>query len=109
MSVDGNLYSVPDTTRRHPVEVHSTADEVRILEQGTVIAVHPVVDGRGQRRITPGIAPPRRQSTAKRPAMAPRPAALAKLWHWARWPSTTPSVSAWLPTGRQHDQPRHAG
>lgn len=54
VSVDGNLYSVPDTTRRRPVEVHSTADEVRILEQGAVIAVHPVIDGRGQRRITAG-------------------------------------------------------
>jgi hypothetical protein len=26
VSVDGNLYSVPDTTRRRPVEVHSTAE-----------------------------------------------------------------------------------
>ena len=31
VSVDGNLYSVPDTTRRRPVEVHSMAHEVRIL------------------------------------------------------------------------------
>ena len=60
VSVDGNLYSVPDTTRRRPVEVHSTANEVRILEQGKVVAVHPVMDGRGQRRITAGhrSAPP---------------------------------------------------
>jgi hypothetical protein len=36
------------------VEVHSTANEVRILEDGTVIAVHPVLDGRGQRRIIAG-------------------------------------------------------
>jgi transposase len=54
VSIDGNLYSVPDTTRRRPVEVHSTADEVRILEQGKVVAVHPVMDGRGQRRIIAG-------------------------------------------------------
>jgi transposase len=54
VSVDGNLYSVPDTTRRRPVEVHSTADEVRILEEGKVVAVHPVMDGRGQRRIISG-------------------------------------------------------
>jgi len=54
VSVDGNLYSVPDTTRRRPVEVHSTASEVRILEDGRVVAVHPVMDGRGQRRITAG-------------------------------------------------------
>jgi len=54
VSVDGNLYSVPDTTRRRPVEVHSTADEVRILEAGQVVAVHPILDGRGQRRIIAG-------------------------------------------------------
>ncbi len=54
VSVDGNPYSVPNTTRRRPVEVHSTADEVRILEEGKVIAMHPVMDGRGQRRITAG-------------------------------------------------------
>ena len=33
VSVDGNLYSVPNATRRRPVEVHSTASEVRIFEQ----------------------------------------------------------------------------
>ena len=68
VSVDGNLYSVPDTTRRRPVEVHSTADEVRILEQGAVIAVHPVIDGRGQRRITAGhrtMPPPANSQTPR--------------------------------------------
>jgi transposase len=40
VSVDGNLYSVPDTTRRRPVEVHSMAHEVRILEEGRVVAGH---------------------------------------------------------------------
>ena len=54
VSVDGNLYSVPNTARRRPVEVHSTADEVRILEEGSIIAVHPVLDGRGQRRLVAG-------------------------------------------------------
>ena len=60
VSVDSNLYSVPDTTRRRPVEVHSTASEVRILEEGCVVATHPVLEGRGQRRIIAGhrSAPP---------------------------------------------------
>ena len=60
VSVDGNLYSVPNTTRRRPVEVHSTASEVRILEEGHVVATHPVLEGRGQRRIIAGhrSAPP---------------------------------------------------
>jgi hypothetical protein len=52
VSVGGNLYSVPNSARRRPVEVHSTATEVRILEQDRIIAVHPVLEGRrGQRRI----------------------------------------------------------
>src|SRR5689334_9416846 len=54
VSVGGNLYSVPNTARRRAVEVHSTTDEVRILEEGSVVAVHPVLDGRGQRRILAG-------------------------------------------------------
>lgn len=36
------------------MEVHSTAGEVRILENGRIIAVHPVLDGRGQRRLIAG-------------------------------------------------------
>jgi transposase len=54
VSVDGNLYSVPNSARRRIVEVHNTANEVRILEAGQVIAIHPVLDGRGQRRILAG-------------------------------------------------------
>ena len=54
VSVDGNLYSVPNSARRRVVEVHNTTNEVRILEEGHVIAVHPVLDGRGQRRIIAG-------------------------------------------------------
>jgi len=74
VSVDGNLYSVPDTTRRRPVEVHSTADEVRILEEGKVVAVHPVMDGRGQRRITAGhrTTPPPANSQTPRHGASPR-------------------------------------
>jgi Integrase core domain len=54
VSVGGNLYSVPDGTRRRPVEVQVTAEEVHILEDGRVIAVHPVLEGRGKRRIAEG-------------------------------------------------------
>src|SRR6201994_576281 len=51
VSVDGNLYSVPNSTRRRIVEVHNTANEVRILEDGAVIATHPLLAGRGRRPI----------------------------------------------------------
>jgi transposase len=54
VSVDGNLYSVPNSARKRAVEVHSMAHEIRILEQGRIIAVHPVLHGRGQRCIAAG-------------------------------------------------------
>ena len=40
MSVGGNLYSVPDATRRRIVKVHTLAEEVRIFEDGALIATH---------------------------------------------------------------------
>src|SRR5215469_5008491 len=51
VSIGGNLYSGPDCTRRRVVEVHALANEIRILEDDKLIAVHPVLEGRGQRRI----------------------------------------------------------
>ena len=54
ISVNGNLYSVPNATRRRVVEVHSATSEIRIVEGGQLIAVHPVLEGRGQRRIATG-------------------------------------------------------
>jgi len=54
VSVGGNLYSVPDATRKRIVEVHTLADEVRIFEDGALIAAHPVQEGRNQRRVAPG-------------------------------------------------------
>ena len=73
VSVGGNLYSVPNTTSRRPVEVHSTAHEVRILEQGRVIATHPVQDGRGQRHLIAGhrSAPPPVNSQTPRHGLPP--------------------------------------
>ena len=68
VSVDGNLYSVPNSARRRTVEVHNTANEVRILEAGHIIAVHPVLDGRGQRRILVGhrsLPPPANSHTPR--------------------------------------------
>jgi hypothetical protein len=54
VSVGGNFYSVPDATRRRTVEVHTLAAEIRIFEDGALIAAHPVLEGRHQRRIAPG-------------------------------------------------------
>ncbi|HTK34460.1 MAG TPA: IS21 family transposase, partial [Caulobacteraceae bacterium] len=54
VSVGGNFYSVPDTTRRRAVEVHTLAEEIRIFDGGVLIAAHPVLEGRHQRRVAPG-------------------------------------------------------
>ena len=54
VSVGGNFYSVPDATRRRVVEVHTLAEEIRIFDDGALIAAHPVLEGRHQRRVAPG-------------------------------------------------------
>jgi transposase len=74
ISVGGNLYSVPDGTRRRPVEVQVTAAEVHILEGGRLVAIHPVLEGRGQRRIAEGhrsLPPPHNSTTPRHGAAAP--------------------------------------
>jgi transposase len=53
VSIGGNYYSVPDRTRR-VVEVHQLPDMIRILDQGRLVATHPVLEGRRQYRIDPG-------------------------------------------------------
>ena len=49
----GNLYSVPDTTRKRLLDVQSHPKEIRIFEDGALIAVHPVLDGKHRRRVDP--------------------------------------------------------
>jgi len=60
ISVDGNLYSVPDGTRKRAVEVHVLADRIRIFEAAALIAEHPVLAGRNQRSLLPGHRRPRK-------------------------------------------------
>jgi transposase len=74
VSVGGNLYSVPDGTRRRSVEVQVTAAEVHILEDGRLIASHPVLEGRGRRRIAEGhrtLPPPHNSATPRQGATPP--------------------------------------
>jgi transposase len=52
VSIGGNYYSVPDRTRR-VVEVHQLPNQIHILDQGRLVAVHPVLEGRRQYRINP--------------------------------------------------------
>jgi len=50
VAIGGNYYSVPDRTRR-VVEVQQLPDLIRILDLGTIVAEHPVLEGRKQYRI----------------------------------------------------------
>jgi hypothetical protein len=64
VSVDGNLYSVPDSTRCRTVEVQIYPKEIRIFEAGQRIACHPVLQGKHQSRLDPSHrqTPPRQQA-----------------------------------------------
>ena len=53
ISVAGNLYSVPDYTRRRTVDVQQHPMDIRIFEDGRLIARHPVLDGKNVRRVDP--------------------------------------------------------
>jgi transposase len=53
VSIGGNLYSVPDTTRRRILDVHVLADDIQIFEDGTLIANHSPLEGRDQKRLNP--------------------------------------------------------
>ena len=68
VSVDGNLYSVPDLTRKRAVEVQVLAGEVRIYEGDVLIAAHPVLEGSGRRQIAAGhrhLPPPANSETPR--------------------------------------------
>ena len=75
--VGGNQYSVPDTTRRRIVEVQNHPAEVRIFEDGQLIARHPVPEGKNQRRVDPGHRQP--VPVARRAAQLPSSPAEAML------------------------------
>lgn len=53
VSVSGNLYSVPDTTRRRILDVHVAPDEIRIFEDGALIATHAPLEGRDRSQVDP--------------------------------------------------------
>src|SRR5512133_1378725 len=52
VSIGGNYYSVPDRTRRI-VEVQQLPDAIRILDQGHIVAVHPILEGRRRTHVAP--------------------------------------------------------
>lgn len=69
ISVGGNHYSVPDTTHRRTLEVQHHVTELRVFEDGALIASHPVIEGKNRRRVDPAHrkAPPIRSPKPKAP------------------------------------------
>src|SRR3954469_22777934 len=53
VSIGGNLYSVPDTTRRRVLHVHVLADAIQIFEEGMLVATHIPLEGRDQKHLGP--------------------------------------------------------
>src|SRR5271167_2632583 len=67
VSIGGNLYSVPDTTRRRVLDVHVFADEICIFEDGALVATHVPLEGRDQKHLDPAhrkALPPRHRRRA---------------------------------------------
>ena len=66
VSVGGNYYSVPDRARRRVLEVHSLAHQVQIYEDGQLLAIHPILEGRRQSSILAGHRQAGQHALAKR-------------------------------------------
>ena len=62
VSVAGNLYSVPETTRRRILDIHVFADEIRIFENAMLVAVHAPLEGRDKTRVDPAHRQPSTRS-----------------------------------------------
>jgi transposase len=62
VSIAGNLYSVPDTTRRRILDIHVFADQIRIFENATLVAVHAPLEGRDKTRVDPAHRQPSTRS-----------------------------------------------
>ncbi len=76
VSVGGNLYRLPDTTRRRVFDVYVLADEIRIFEDGALVASHLPLEGRGEKRLDPARQEPgnftRRRPSSSEPATLTR-------------------------------------
>jgi hypothetical protein len=85
ISVDGNLYSVPNSTRRRVVEVHSMAHELRISRTAGSSPSTLSSTGVVSAVSLPAIGPSHRLPTARHPATAPlSPPAPARWSHCVR-------------------------
>ena len=113
VSVGGNLYSVPDTARKRVLDVQNHPSEVRIFEDGALIAAHPVLEGKNQRRVDPAhrkAPPPAEPRAGPPPTRRRRQAAqLLRRRRRAGWPAKAPRDDPDArPHPRQPRRPAHA-
>jgi transposase len=59
VSYNGNDYSVPDGVATRDVDVRATLTDLRLFHRDQLIATHPLLDGRGARRLDPTHRPRR--------------------------------------------------
>jgi transposase len=53
VSYNGNDYSVPDGLASREVQVRASLEELYLLQEGRLLATHPLLEGRGERRRDP--------------------------------------------------------
>lgn len=62
ISYNGNDYSVPPGLLRTEVTVAASLEEVRLYQENTLVAIHPLLQGKGQRQLDPNHRPPIRHA-----------------------------------------------
>jgi transposase len=65
ISYNGNEYSVPQAVGQGEVQVRATLTEVRLFQDDRLVAIHPVLEGRGQRRLVPGHRRPQKTRSSQ--------------------------------------------
>jgi transposase len=54
VSYNGNDYSIPEGATRKEVEIQASQETLCLYQEGSLLAVHPVITGRRIRRLAPG-------------------------------------------------------
>jgi hypothetical protein len=66
VAYNGNDYSIPEGLLEPEVTVAATLEEVRFYQHGQLVAVHPLLETKGQRRLDPGHRRHGRKGSASR-------------------------------------------
>jgi transposase len=72
ISYNGNDYSIPEGLGKAEIVVKASLEEVGLYQDDNLLALHPVLEGRGQRRLAPGHRRDLRPAL-RRPAISTEP------------------------------------